>query len=207
MRITRIFIAVLAVSVSFGLVGCAKAPAEQALKAAEEAMAAAQADVQPYVPDRWNMLTDAMESARNDFEKGSYKPALDAAKAIPAQVDEAKTMAQARKDELGMFWQQMGANMPAMLSTMSAKIGEGKVPAGMTKDEAKAEAAALTGMWAQADAAFQAGQVLEATKMGAEVQGRTEKMLTGMGIKAGVLPAPGQPAASGAPAGGTPPTP
>lgn len=206
MRITRIFIAVLAVSVLFGL-GCAKGPAEQAVKAAEEAMAAAQADVQPYVPDRWNMLTDAMESARNDFEKGNYKAALDQAKAIPAQIDEAKTMAQARKDELGMFWQQMGANVPAMLTTVNAEITRGKVPSGMTKDEAKAEAAALAGMWAQADAAFKAGQVLDATKMGAEVQGRAERMLTGMGIKAGVLPSPGQPAASGAPAASAPATP
>lgn len=206
MRITRIFIAVLAVCVVTGL-GCAKGPAEQAVKTAEEALAAAQPEVQPYVPDRWGMLTDAVEAARGDFDQGNYKAALDAAKGIPAQIDEAKSMAQARKDELGMFWQQMASTMPAMLVTMTAKVKEGKVPPGMTKDEAKAEATALTGMWAQADAAFQAGQVLEATKMGAEVQGRTEKMLTGMGIKAGVLPAPGQPAASGAPAGGTPPSP
>jgi len=201
MRITRIFIAVLVACVLTGL-GCAKGPAEQAVKAADEALAAAQPDVQPYVPDQWRMLNEAVEAAHADFEKGSYKAALDAAKAIPGRIDEAKTMAQARKDELAMFWQQMGSIVPMLLTTMGTKVSEGKIPPGMTREQfeaAKAEMANLVGLWSEAEAAYNSGKVAEATEMGAQVQGRAESLLAKMGVKPGVLPAPGaKPAAPAA---------
>lgn len=202
MRITRILTAVLMACVCAGL-GCTKGPAEQALKAADEAIQAAQPAVQPYVPEQWRLLTDAAEAAHNDFERGNYKAALDAAKAIPGRIEEVKTLAQARKDELAMIWQQMATTAPAMLATMAAKVNEitstNKMPPGMTReafDAGKAEMANLIGLWSEAQTAYQTGDVATATEMGAQVKTRAEDLLNKMGVK---------PAPAGAPAAGAQP--
>jgi hypothetical protein len=214
MRITRILIAVSVACVFTGM-GCTKGPAEQALKVADEAIQAAQPAVQPYVPEQWRLLTDAAEAAHNDFERGNYKAALDAAKSLPGRIEQVKTMAQARKDELTMVWQQMGASVPAMLSTMSGKVNEiaatGKMPPGMTREafEAeKTEMVSLIGLWSEAQSAAQAGNVAEATEMGAQVETRAESLLHKLGVKPEPTTAAGaKPAATAPPAGAQAPAP
>ena len=83
----RLILAVLTIACCFALAACntAKAPAEAAIKAADEALAGVKADASQYVPDQLKGVEDALAAAKDNFQKGEYQKALDGAKDLAAQ--------------------------------------------------------------------------------------------------------------------------
>ena len=71
---------VLAVACNSG-----KAPAEAALKLADEAVNGARAEAERLVPDDFKSLSDDLAAAKDAFAKGDYKGALAAATVDPAE--------------------------------------------------------------------------------------------------------------------------
>ncbi len=199
MRISWISVGVL-VGLAVTGFGCGKGPAEQALRSADEAIAAVQPDVEKYVPEQFRLLVDEVNAAHADYDKGNYRAALAAAKEIPGRIEEVKAAAAKRKDELTVIWKQMEEGIPATMATLRAKVDEisktKKMPKGMNSEafeSAKTEVAGLDQRWAEAMQAFQAGQVIEATEAGAQIGTRADELTTAFGIE------PAKPAA--APAG------
>ena len=96
--LTKGIAALAAASLALGAAGCNKGPAEAALKAADQALAAARADGEKYVPEEFTSLSGALAAAQAELEKGNYTEALKAAQALPARIDAAVAAAGQKKE-------------------------------------------------------------------------------------------------------------
>ncbi|HEY3348726.1 MAG TPA: hypothetical protein VGM13_03030 [Thermoanaerobaculia bacterium] len=174
------------------LVACSqKGPAEAALTAATTAVDGVKADAAKYVPDQAKSLMASLTAAREAFDKGDYKMALEAANAIPAKAKEAAAAVAAKKDELTKSFTALTASLPAKVEQIKAKVGElaamKKLPKDM--DKAKVEAAksgleAAQKTWAEANDAFKAGNLMDAVKKGNDVKGQADQLLATLNIAA-----------------------
>ena len=80
-----LMVSLLAVS----LASCAsmeKAPAEAAMATAQVAFDAVKDNASKVMPDETKTVQDAFDAAKASLDKGDYKAALEAAKALPGQV-------------------------------------------------------------------------------------------------------------------------
>src|SRR5262245_21795964 len=119
-----------------GLVWCAvavlaactnyKEPAQAAISAAETAIQGIAADAEKYVPDEFKGLQDKLAAAKASFDKGEHKQALEAAKALPAEVDRAAADATAKKkevmDAMSAEWATLTADVPQMVAAISSRV-------------------------------------------------------------------------------------
>lgn len=165
--------------------GCSKAPAEAALKVADEAIANVKPEAEKYVPEQFNALTAAAADARAKFDAKDYKGALTAAQALPAQADEVMKAAAAKKEELMKQWADMQGSLPAMVQSLTEKIGGlaamKKLPKGVDAamvETAKTSLADVTAGWTAASDAFNAGDVNGAIAKAGEVKTKAEQLST-----------------------------
>ena len=69
-HLTKGIAALAVVSLALFASACNKAPAQAALTAADQALAAATPEIEKYVPEQLGSLTTAVQAARSEFEKG-----------------------------------------------------------------------------------------------------------------------------------------
>jgi hypothetical protein len=176
------------------MIACSKAPAEAALKSAEQAVDAARPVAEKFVPDQMKSLSAALADAKDKFGKGDYAGTLAAAKDIPAKASEVVAAAKAKKEELTKAWEGLSKDVTASISAITAKVGElmamKKLPKGMDKakvDGAKAALDAANTAWGQAAEAAKAGNWTEAMQKGGEVKAKAAEIM-------GMLGMPGEPA-------------
>ena len=89
-----------------------KAPAEQAIKAAEAAVAEVRAEAGKWLPDQVRALEASLTSVKDKFAKGDYKAVLAEAPAIASRAKEVATAAAAKKMELTKTWEQLAPTCP-----------------------------------------------------------------------------------------------
>jgi len=189
---------------AFVAVACGKGPAQAALTAADTAVSSARPEGEKYVPDQFKALSDAAAGAKAKFDAGDYKGSLEASQGIPAQATAVMQAAGAKKTELMESWKAMEGTLPTMVADIQKKVMElaaaKKLPAGLDKagvEAAKTSLEGATSMWAEAGAAFGAGDILAAVAKGGQVKATAEELMT----KLGMTPAPAAaPAAEAAPA-------
>jgi len=163
--------------------GCSKAPAEAALKAADEAIAKVQPEAEKYVPEQFKALTDAAADARAKFDQGDYAAVLASAKDLPAKATEVMTAATAKKDELTRQWTDMQGTLPTMVQGLTEKVGAltamKRLPKGFDAtqlESAKTSLTDVTGMWKTATAAFGGGDIMGAVAKAGEVKAKAEAL-------------------------------
>jgi len=106
------------------MVACSKAPAEAALRSAEQAVDAARPVAEKLVPDQMKSLTDALAGAKDKFGKGDYAGTIEAAKDIPAKANEVVAAAKAKKDELTKAWEDLTKDVTSSVGAITARVGE-----------------------------------------------------------------------------------
>jgi hypothetical protein len=179
-----------------------KAPAEAAMKLAEEAVAGAQTEAANLVPDDMKSLSDDLAVAKDAMAKGDYKAAMAAAAPIQQKANDVLAKARAKKDELTATWNQMSDSLPKMVDAIKSRVDilsqSKKLPAGM--DAAKLAsakdglAAAQTG-WTEAQDAFKAGKWSEAIAKAGTVKDKATEVMGMLGMSAGgAAPAAAAPA-------------
>src|SRR5262245_51382126 len=84
-----------------------KAPAEAAVKAAQDSVNAVAGEAQKYVPDQFRNVQNALTSAQGALAKGDYAAALTQAQAIPAQVSALQTAIADRKTQMTATWNEL----------------------------------------------------------------------------------------------------
>ena len=181
---------------AFVAVACGKGPAQAALTAADAAVSGARADGERYVPDQFKALSDANAAAKSKFDSGDYKGALEGAQGVSAQAQTVTQAAVARKTELMESWKAMEGSLPAMVADIQKKIMElataRRLPKGLDKAglaSAKNALEGATAVWAEAGAAFGAGDVMTAVAKGSQVKATAQELMT----KLGMSPAPAAP--------------
>jgi len=161
--------------------GCGKAPAEQALKAADAALAAARPEVERYIPVEWQALSGGAATAKAQFDQGNYKEALASAQGLLPKIQAAVTAAENKKKELMTAFEAMRGSLPGTLDALSKQLtaytAMKRLPAGMDKAAvaaAQAELPAVAQTWASASAAFDADDVIKAVDEAIQVRTKVE---------------------------------
>src|SRR5215831_10165602 len=131
------FIAMPLVAILVAACGSAdKGPAEAAIKAAEEAVNTAKAEVSKYMPDQASALDAGLAAARDKFNKGDFKGALSDAQAVTAKANELANAVAAKKAELSKAWQEMSTLMPEAVERIKSRVDilslSKKLPPGIT---------------------------------------------------------------------------
>lgn len=162
---------------------CSKAPAEQALKAADAALEAARPEVEKYVPAEFGQLTSAASAAKAQFEKGDYAEALKSAQDLMPKIQAAVAAAKAKKDELVASFNQMKDSLPGMVQGLTARVTElaamKKLPKGIEKSAvtaAQADLGDVTKGWSDALASFGKGDVIQAVDAATKIKAKVEEM-------------------------------
>jgi hypothetical protein len=166
-----------------------KAPAEQAVKSAESAVAAVSAEAGKWVPDQTRALEASLAAVKDKFAKGEYKAVLAEAPALANRAKEVGAAAAAKRAELTKTWEEMSAGLPKMVEAVKSRVDilskSKKLPANVSKEKfeaAKAGLADATKGWEDANAAFKGGNVADAIAKADAVKKRTVEALEALGM-------------------------
>jgi hypothetical protein len=166
-----------------------KVPAEVAVKAAEQAFAAAKGEAVKYVPDQVKGVQDALDAAKASLAKGDYVAALTAAQALPAQIGQLQAAVAAKKAELMQTWATLNASLPQVVQAIQSRVDilskSKKLPKGLDAaklDSAKSGLAAITEAWGAATAAAGSGNLADAVSKAKAVKGQAVEVLTTLGM-------------------------
>jgi hypothetical protein len=175
-----------------GLAACSrdKEPAEQALKAATEAVEGARAEGSKFAAEQFQALEDQLKAAKDQFDKKEYTQALQAAGGIAAKAQEVVKAAADKKAELTASWQEFEAGIPQMMDAVKSRLdilGQAKkLPSGMDKDTLAAlqsgfEAAGQA--FEEAKSAAAAGDFAKAIEGGKAVKDKLAEMAASLGLQ------------------------
>lgn len=185
MRVAALFLMVVSAA-------CAnqKAPAEMAMKAAQDAFGAVSADAQKYVPGQARAIQDSLTAAQDAVTKGDYQAAMTQAQAIPGKVGELQSAIAAKKAELTKAWTDMSTGVPQMLQALKSRAEilakSRKLPAGLTKEaveSANAGVTAATQGWSEAMAAAQSGDMTTAAAKATEIKNKIVGLMKSLNMQ------------------------
>ena len=167
-----------------------KAPAEQAIKAAEAAVAEVRVEAGKWLPDQVRALDASLVSVKDKFAKGDYKAVLAEAPAIASRAKEVAAAATTKKAEVTKVWEQLSANLPQLVAAAKSRVDilsqAKKLPATVSKEKfeaAKAGVADATKGWEDANAAFKSGNVADAVARADAVKKRTVEAMEALGMQ------------------------
>ena len=169
-----------------------KAPAEAALKLAEEAVNSARTEAENLVPDDFRSLSDDLAAAKDAYAKKDYKGALAAAQSIQQKANDVTAKAKAKKDELAASWNALAADVPKAVEAVKSRVDmlsqSKKLPKGLDAakfDSAKNDLTAATATWAEAQAAQAAGKWDEAINKAREAKDKAMAAMGSLGMQTG----------------------
>lgn len=183
---------IVAALVVFSLAACSggKAPAEQAIKAAEEAFNAAKGEAVKYVPDQVKAVEDALSAAKDSFAKKDYAAATSAATSVAAKAKELASAAAAKKDELTKSWGDLSGGLPQMLDAIKSRVDilskSKKLPANLDKEKfegAKSGLSEINKVWDEANNAFKEGNLADALAKANTVKEKAAEIMSTLGMQ------------------------
>jgi hypothetical protein len=177
------------VSLALFALACNKGPAEAALKAVDQALAAARPEIQKYVPEELASLEAAAQAARAELEKGNYTEALKGAQDLPEKIQAAADAAAEKKAQLTTTWTSLAAGLPGLVRSITEKVtalaAARSLPKGMTRDlleSARADLGSVSEAWTAATAAFEGGDIPRAVQTAEDVKARAEALAGTLGL-------------------------
>lgn len=188
----RLIFTLIAFACCFALIACstAKAPAEAAIKAADEAIAGVKSEASIYIPDQLKAVEDSLAAAKDSFQKGEYQQALTGAKDLAVKAKDLAAAVAAKKDELMKSWQEMSGGLPGMVDAIKSRVNilskSRKLPAGIDKgkfDAAKTDLAGITQTLSDATGAFNGGNLMDAVSKAKTVKDKAVEIMNAIGMK------------------------
>lgn len=183
---------IVAALIAFSLAACSggKAPAEQAIKAAEEAFNAAKSEAVKYVPDQAKAVEDALNAARDSFAKKDYAAATSAATSVAAKAKELVSAAAAKKTELTKGWEDLSSGLPKMLDAIKSRVDtlakSKKLPANLDKakfEGAQSGLAEVNKVWDEANNAYKEGNLADALAKATTVKEKAAEIMSTLGMQ------------------------
>ncbi|MDH4259041.1 MAG: hypothetical protein OEW16_01935 [Gammaproteobacteria bacterium] len=190
---SAILFAALAVGL-LGLAGCAnqKEPAEQALAGIEKTLEGSGAQLQKYLPERYEEINASVAALRENLAQEKYGDVVSEAPAVVDALRRAVADSQIRraqiKVELESEWADLVKTMPAMLAAVDKKIiaQHGRPPEGMDRDAYKAVVAsydAARADWSKAAGSIDAASFETAVLTAREARTAIAGVMDTLGIK------------------------
>jgi hypothetical protein len=181
-RRTRPLLALLFSAAALG-VACGKGAAHEALDATSAAFEKAKPEIEKYVPDQLEALTEGLAKGRADFDKGDYKGALRAAQELVPRVQAAVLAAGRKRDELTAAFSQFRETLPQMAAALESRLARLATMTSLPSDLDQATVAAaksnletVTANWEKATESFDSGDFIAAVKLGSEAKTTLEEM-------------------------------
>jgi hypothetical protein len=175
---------------SLGACSSGKAPAELAIKGAEEALNAGKAEAVKYVPDQVKSVEDSLKAAKEAFAKGDFAGATTAATSVAAKAKDLVAAAAAKKTELTKAWGEQSAGLPNMIAAIKSRVDvlskSRKLPGNLDKgklESAKNGLAEITKVWDEASNAFKEGSLADAMAKAKTVKEKALEIMTTLGMK------------------------
>lgn len=169
----------------------AQGNAERAVASADSALAAVGAEVGRVSPEQLDSLSAQVLDARADLANGEYEAAVGRVAGVPARADALLGEVPARTAELTEIWNTLAVAMPRNLSDVEDRLERiartGRLPAGATQaavDEARAIHGAAPAEWAQAMAAWEAGELARGVRLAEELKVRVSQAMVTVGLVA-----------------------
>jgi hypothetical protein len=176
---------------AFMLAACGggKGPAEEAIKAAEAAVATAKADAGKFLPDDLKSLEGALAAVKDKFAKGDYKAVVAEAPGLVAKANDLVASAKTKKEELTKSWTTLSEGLPKMVGAIQSRVDilskAKKLPANLTAEkfaEVKSGLEAATADWAKAQESFKSGNLGDAIALANTVKGKAVQAMGILGL-------------------------
>jgi hypothetical protein len=194
----KLSVALLATLAAVAFIGCAsqKAPAEQAVAAAEAALAAIHDTAQKYAPEHLQAVETQLNALKDSLAKGDYKGVLDAAPALSSAISGLKEAAAAKQAEAEAAlakakdaWGPMSSAMPKMIDAIGSRVAilsrSHHLPHGVTKASLAAARAGLDTLkssWGDATTAAGAGDYTTAMAKAEAAREQATHLMQSLGM-------------------------
>lgn len=178
----------VAALLALSTVACNKGPADEALKAAEQALAAAP-EVERYAPEEFSAVSGILRDARASYAAGHYTDALRAVQPLPDRIAAAAAAAAKRKEQTAATWSALSAELPAQLEALTARLTLLSSAQAISSERlaaTQAELATLIQAWADASAAYERGFVPKAVAAAQDLKAKAASL----GVRLGLKPTP-----------------
>ncbi|HEU5135405.1 MAG TPA: hypothetical protein VFU13_09715 [Steroidobacteraceae bacterium] len=192
MPVSKALVALAATTIL--ITGCAsqEEPAAQAVIAVEASLAEVRVDAAKFAPEELKAAETRLAGLKTRLADEEYKDVLSGSSQLTQEVATLKEVVVSRQTQNAAAtheWESLSAEVPKMVEAIESRVdtlsGSRKLPAEVNKEAFEAAKAALQSMktaWAEASAAFDAGNATEAADKGRLVQAKAEEVAGQLGI-------------------------
>jgi len=182
------------------IAGCQsqRAPAEQAVAAAESALTSIRDMATHYAPDELQAVDAQLASVKDQLAKGDYKGVMAAMPALNTAIGNLKDTATAKQADAEAAsakakdaWGPMSNDVPKMVDAISSRVDilskSHHLPHGVTKDSlaaAKASVDSMKATWSEASNAATSGDYTTAVTKGQAVKDQATQVMHSLGMTA-----------------------
>ena len=174
-----------------------RAPAEQAVAAAEAALTNIRDMATRYAPDQLQAVDAQLNSAKDSLAKGDYKAVLAGMPALQSAINSLKDTATAKQQEVDAAnekakdaWGPMSSDVPKMVDAIQSRVDilskSHHLPKGVTKDSlaaAKSSVDSMKSAWGAAANAATSGDYNTAVSKGQAVRDQASQIMQSLGMK------------------------
>jgi hypothetical protein len=158
-----------------------KAPAELAIKTADEALKQVRPEAAQFFPEQLGVIEITLAEAKQSFEKGKYRAALRSAKELPAQIKDLADAIEVKKAELPQNWTELSAELPKLIAKANISVAKSQWGDQAALEEAKSEVALLNTAWTEAQKEFKTGNLFMAVTKAKDIKVRAENIMENFG--------------------------
>jgi hypothetical protein len=173
--------------------GCAsnEEPARQALAAAEASLAEVRVDAAKYAPEELQSAEARLAKAKQDLANKEYKDVLGDATQLTKETATLKDVVVSKQTQDAAAtreWEALSEEVPKMVKAIQFRVDSlsgSKLPQDVNKESfeaAKVTLAAMKSLWAEASAAFDAGNATVAADKARQVQAKGEQVIDQLGM-------------------------
>src|SRR4029077_10698907 len=189
---------VLAALTAVLIAGCQnqRAPAEQAVAAADSSLTNIRDMAMRYAPDQLQAVDTQLTSAKDKLAKGDYQAVLADIPAINSAINNLRDTATAKQQEVQAAndkakdaWGPMSTDVPKMVDAIQSRVDilskSHHLPKGVTKDTlaaAKSSVDSMKAVWNDASTAATAGDYSTAVSKGQTVKDQASQVMHSLGM-------------------------
>jgi len=173
--------------------GCAnnEEPARQALAAAEASIAEVRVDAAKYAPEELQQVESRLARVKDDLAKEEYTDVLGGATQLTKEAATLKDVVVSKQTQAvaaAHEWEALSEEVPKMVQAIENRVDSlsgAKLPKDLDKESFESAKAALESMkslWAEASAAFEAGNAVLAADKARMVQAKGEEVIDQLGM-------------------------
>ena len=164
--------------------GCAnkEEPAKQIVAGAEATLAPVRNDAAIFAPEQLKDAEAKLAAAKDNITWEKYQDVLDQAPALNASVVAVKEAVVSKQTQMAAAtheWEKLNAEVPKMVEALEAQVSN--LPKAK-REAAKVELEAMKAAWAEATAAFSAGDPAQAADKGRQVQAKGKELFQQLGM-------------------------